>query len=70
MIHTFILSEACENQAVYTGECPPVLPNSIIEDTQTCFKTLKSIKSCVYDLEQVHKQYVWNTYRQTKYGSE
>ncbi|GAB6021126.1 hypothetical protein CHUAL_003760 [Chamberlinius hualienensis] len=60
----------CESQAVYTGDSKPPIPGLIIEDTQTCFKTLKAIQKCVFSLQNEHKKYLRDIYRQTKYGSE
>ncbi|RZF38857.1 hypothetical protein LSTR_LSTR015632 [Laodelphax striatellus] len=60
---------ACECQAVYTGDIC-YLPNSVIEDVQSCFKTLKQLREAALNLEQEHRAYLRRVARETKYGSK
>ncbi|XP_046990174.1 GTPase-activating protein isoform X1 [Schistocerca americana] len=63
------LKESCECQAVYTGDLC-FLPNFVIEDVQSCFKTLTQICEAAYELEQEHRNYLRSLARETKYGSK
>lgn len=61
------LTQMCECQAVYTGE--KRLP-AIIDDVQSCFKTLKQLREIAFQLEQKHRIYQRSMARDTKYGSK
>ncbi|XP_069689652.1 ras GTPase-activating protein 3 isoform X2 [Periplaneta americana] len=63
------LKDACECQAVYTGDIC-FMPNFIIEDVQSCFKTLTQLRETAYILEQEHRSYLRSLARETKYGSK
>lgn len=60
---------ACECQAVYTGDIC-FLPSSVIEDVQSCFKTLTALRDAAITLEQEHRAYLRSIARETKYGSK
>lgn len=62
-------AEACECQAVYTGDVC-WLPSSVIEDVQSCFKTLTCLRETAFTLEQEHRAYLRSLARETKYGSK
>lgn len=70
-IYDYILpfSDSCECQAVYTGDIC-FLPNFVIEDVQSCFKTLKQLCEAVYELNNKHRNYLRILVRETKYGSK
>ncbi|KAG1708492.1 Ras GTPase-activating protein 3 [Nymphon striatum] len=71
MIKLEKLEDACEQQAVYSGDKVSVASLGFeIEDTQSLWETLNSIRTCVISLEQDHKQHIKNMNRLTKYGSE
>ncbi|KAG8270925.1 Ras GTPase-activating protein 2 [Homalodisca vitripennis] len=61
--------QACECQAVYTGDIC-FLPSSMIEDVQSCFKTLTALREAAFVLEQEHRAYLRSIARETKYGSK
>lgn len=61
------LTNMCECQAVYTGE--KKIP-AVIDDVQSCFKTLKQLKEVFFQLEQKHRTYQRSMARDTKYGSK
>ncbi|KAJ9588758.1 hypothetical protein L9F63_017945, partial [Diploptera punctata] len=63
------LKDACECQAVYTGDIC-FLPSFIIEDVQSCYKTLALLRETVFNLEQEHRSYLRSLARETKYGSK
>lgn len=60
---------ACECQAVYTGDIC-FLPSSLIEDVQSCFKTLTALRDTAFTLEQEHRAYLRSIAREMKYGSK
>ncbi|XP_067014375.2 ras GTPase-activating protein 3 isoform X2 [Anabrus simplex] len=63
------LKDACECQAVYTGDIC-FLPSFVIEDVQSCFKTLTHLQEVAFTLEQEHRSYLRSLARETKYGSK
>nr|CAD7579681.1 unnamed protein product [Timema californicum] len=63
------LKDACECQAVYTGDVC-FLPSFVIEDVQSCFHTLTAVRDVVFCLEQEHRSYLRSVARETKYGSK
>ncbi|KAK7869883.1 hypothetical protein R5R35_006686 [Gryllus longicercus] len=63
------LTNACECQAVYTGDIC-FMPSFVIEDVQSCFKTLSLVMETAYKLEQEHRSYQRSLARETKYGSK
>lgn len=64
-----IYTEACECQAVYTGDIC-FLPRAVIEDVQSCFKTLTTLREATFVLEQEHRAHLRSIARETKYGSK
>ncbi|XP_021930009.1 GTPase-activating protein isoform X2 [Zootermopsis nevadensis] len=63
------LRSACECQAVYTGDIC-FMTNFIIEDVQSCFKTVNQLIEALCTLEQKHRSYLRLLARETKYGSK
>lgn len=59
----------CETQAVYTGDIC-IRPSCIIEDVQSCFKTIKHLQEIIIELQQLHFIYQNTLARETKYGSK
>uniref|UniRef100_A0A1B6DS32 PH domain-containing protein n=1 Tax=Clastoptera arizonana TaxID=38151 RepID=A0A1B6DS32_9HEMI len=63
------IMRACGCQAVFTGDIC-FLPRALIEDVQSCFKTLTALRDTVYTLEQEHRSYLRSIAREMKYGSK
>ncbi|XP_063224525.1 GTPase-activating protein isoform X2 [Bacillus rossius redtenbacheri] len=77
-IHSLVMShmdrlelrkDACETQAVYTGDIC-FLPSFVIEDVKSCFKTLTALQEAVLSLEREHRSYLRLLARETRYGSK
>ncbi|OWF54600.1 ras GTPase-activating protein 3-like [Mizuhopecten yessoensis] len=62
------MQDACASQEVYMG-LPETIHQPYIEDTQSCFKTLNQVLTCVISLEQEHMQYCKLKQRNTVIGS-
>jgi len=54
---------------VYTGDIC-YLPNFVIEDVPSYFKTLNQLTEEVINLEHEHRNYLRLLARETKYGSK